>query len=40
MGIVHIIFQILDVERMLAKSAPDEIDPARETQGHPVIRTL
>lgn len=25
---------------MLAKSAPDEMDPGRETQGHPVIRTL
>lgn len=25
---------------MLAKSAPEEVDPGRETQGHPVIRTL
>ncbi|PZC72586.1 hypothetical protein B5X24_HaOG210917 [Helicoverpa armigera] len=29
-----------DVERMLAKSAPEEVDPGREQQGHPVIRTL
>lgn len=25
---------------MLAKSAPDEMEPGRETHGHPVIRTL
>lgn len=28
------------MDRMLAKSAPEEVDPGRETQGHPVIRTL
>ncbi|XP_077297576.1 cleavage stimulation factor subunit 1 Cst50 isoform X2 [Arctopsyche grandis] len=39
-GSVDASIKILDVERMLAKSAPDEIDPGRETQGHPVIRTL
>lgn len=32
--------KILDVERMLAKSAPEEMDTGREQQGHPVIRTL
>lgn len=33
--------KILDVERMLAKSAPDEETTGRgEQQGHPVIRTL
>lgn len=33
--------KILDVERMLAKSAPDEETTTRgEQQGHPVIRTL
>lgn len=32
--------KILDVERMLAKSAPEEMESGREQQGHPVIRTL
>ncbi|CAG5103809.1 Similar to CSTF1: Cleavage stimulation factor subunit 1 (Homo sapiens) [Cotesia congregata] len=32
--------KILDVDRMLAKSAPDEMVPADQTTGHPVIRTL
>ncbi|XP_026477972.1 cleavage stimulation factor subunit 1-like [Ctenocephalides felis] len=39
-GSVDASIKILDVDRMLAKSAPDEMDPGRETQGHPVIRTL
>lgn len=39
--IFFLVFKILDVDRMLAKSAPDEMDPSRgEQQGHPVIRTL
>ncbi|GLV45750.1 Cleavage stimulation factor 50 kD subunit [Carabus blaptoides fortunei] len=39
-GSVDASIKILDVDRMLAKSAPDEMDPGRETHGHPVIRTL
>ncbi|XP_066260429.1 cleavage stimulation factor subunit 1 [Euwallacea similis] len=41
-GSVDASIKILDVDRMLAKSAPDELDPSRavEQQGHPVIRTL
>ncbi|XP_072394272.1 cleavage stimulation factor subunit 1 [Diabrotica undecimpunctata] len=40
-GSVDASIKILDVDRMLAKSAPDEMDPSRgEQQGHPVIRTL
>lgn len=39
-GSVDASIKILDVDRMLAKSAPDEVDPTREQQGHPVIRTL
>lgn len=39
-GSVDASIKILDVDRMLAKSAPDELDPSRaiEQQGHPVIR--
>lgn len=40
-GSVDASIKILDVDRMLAKSAPDDSDPGRgEQQGHPVIRTL
>lgn len=39
-GSVDASIKILDVDRMLAKSAPEEMDPGREQQGHPVIRTL
>lgn len=40
-GSVDASIKILDVDRMLAKSAPEDADPARgEQQGHPVIRTL
>lgn len=40
-GSVDASIKILDVDRMLAKSAPDENDTGRgEQQGHPVIRTL
>lgn len=40
-GSVDASIKILDVDRMLAKSAPDDTDPSRgEQQGHPVIRTL
>lgn len=39
-GSVDASIKILDVERMLAKSAPEDIEPGREQQGHPVIRTL
>lgn len=40
-GSVDASIKILDVDRMLAKSAPDEmIDPNRDAHGHPVIRTL
>ncbi|CAG0883135.1 unnamed protein product [Darwinula stevensoni] len=45
-GSVDASIKILDVERMLAKSAPDAeggsstSGPANEVQGHPVIRTL
>uniref|UniRef100_A0A0K8TM82 Cleavage stimulation factor subunit 1 n=1 Tax=Tabanus bromius TaxID=304241 RepID=A0A0K8TM82_TABBR len=39
-GSVDASIKILDVDRMLAKSAPEEIEPGREQQGHPVIRTL
>lgn len=39
-GSVDASIKILDVDRMLAKSAPDENEPGREQQGHPVIRTL
>lgn len=40
-GSVDASIKILDVERMLAKSAPEEMETGRgEQQGHPVIRTL
>lgn len=40
-GSVDASIKILDVDRMLAKSAPDDAEPTRgEQQGHPVIRTL
>lgn len=39
-GSVDASIKILDVDRMLAKSAPEENEPGREQQGHPVIRTL
>lgn len=39
-GSVDASIKILDVDRMLAKSAPDENEQGREQQGHPVIRTL
>lgn len=39
-GSVDASIKILDVDRMLAKSAPEEMDPGREQHGHPVIRTL
>lgn len=39
-GSVDASIKILDVDRMLAKSAPDDMDSGREQQGHPVIRTL
>lgn len=39
-GSVDASIKILDVDRMLAKSAPEEMEPGREQQGHPVIRTL
>ncbi|XP_055687370.1 cleavage stimulation factor subunit 1 [Lutzomyia longipalpis] len=39
-GSVDASIKILDVDRMLAKSAPEDLDPGREQQGHPVIRTL
>lgn len=40
-GSVDASIKILDVERMLAKSAPEETETGRgEQQGHPVIRTL
>lgn len=39
-GSVDASIKILDVERMLAKSAPEDLEPGREQQGHPVIRTL
>ncbi|XP_044728718.1 cleavage stimulation factor subunit 1 [Chrysoperla carnea] len=39
-GSVDASIKILDVERMLAKSAPEEVETGRETTGHPVIRTL
>lgn len=39
-GSVDASIKILDVDRMLAKSAPEDIEPGREQQGHPVIRTL
>lgn len=39
-GSVDASIKILDVERMLAKSAPEEMESGREQQGHPVIRTL
>ncbi|PSN45009.1 Cleavage stimulation factor subunit 1 [Blattella germanica] len=39
-GSVDASIKILDVDRMLAKSAPDGLDPAGDSQGHPVIRTL
>ncbi len=38
-GSVDASIKILDVDRMLAKSAPDENDSGQQ-QGHPVIRTL
>ncbi|XP_063231915.1 cleavage stimulation factor subunit 1 [Bacillus rossius redtenbacheri] len=39
-GSVDASIKILDVDRMLAKSAPDGGEPVGDTQGHPVIRTL
>lgn len=39
-GSVDASIKILDVDRMLAKSAPEDLEPGREQQGHPVIRTL
>lgn len=41
-GSIIISFQILDVSRMLAKSAPEAgmETSGPESQGHPVIRTL
>ncbi|XP_037954444.1 cleavage stimulation factor subunit 1 [Teleopsis dalmanni] len=39
-GSVDASIKILDVERMLAKSAPEDLEPGREQQAHPVIRTL
>lgn len=41
-GSVDASIKILDVERMLAKSAPEETETGGrgEQQGHPVIRTL
>ncbi|CAB0031431.1 unnamed protein product [Trichogramma brassicae] len=38
-GSVDASIKILDVDRMLAKSAPEEV-PGDQTGGHPVIRTL
>lgn len=38
-GSVDASIKILDVDRMLAKSAPDEV-PGDQSGGHPVIRTL
>lgn len=38
-GSVDASIKILDVDRMLAKSAPEEVTPGDQT-GHPVIRTL
>lgn len=41
LGSVDASIKILDVERMVAKSAPEDIESGREQQqGHPVIRTL
>lgn len=39
-GSVDSSIKILDVDRMLAKSCPDGLEPATDSQGHPVIRTL
>lgn len=39
-GSVDASIKILDVDRMLAKSAPDEMTPGDQAGGHPVIRTL
>ncbi|XP_043472833.1 cleavage stimulation factor subunit 1 [Leptopilina heterotoma] len=39
-GSVDASIKILDVDRMLAKSAPDEVATSDQTGGHPVIRTL
>nr|CAD7462606.1 unnamed protein product [Timema tahoe] len=39
-GSVDASIKILDVDRMLAKSAPDGAEPSGDSQGHPVIRTL
>lgn len=39
-GSVDASIKILDVDRMLAKSAPDEIAAGDQAGGHPVIRTL
>ncbi|XP_046667557.1 cleavage stimulation factor subunit 1 isoform X1 [Homalodisca vitripennis] len=39
-GSVDSSIKILDVDRMLAKSCPDGLEPTTDTQGHPVIRTL
>lgn len=39
-GSVDASIKILDVDRMLAKSAPEENEGREQQQGHPVIRTL
>lgn len=39
-GSVDASIKILDVDRMLAKSAPEDLEPGRSEHGHPVIRTL
>uniref|UniRef100_A0A1B6EAQ7 Cleavage stimulation factor subunit 1 n=1 Tax=Clastoptera arizonana TaxID=38151 RepID=A0A1B6EAQ7_9HEMI len=39
-GSVDASIKILDVDRMLAKSCPDGLEPTTDSQGHPVIRTL
>lgn len=39
-GSVDASIKILDVDRMLAKSAPEEAAPGDQSGGHPVIRTL
>lgn len=39
-GSVDASIKVLDVDRMLAKSAPEDMEPGREQHAHPVIRTL
>lgn len=40
-GSVDASIKVLDVDRMVAKSSTDDMDPSRiEQQGHPVIRTI